>query len=211
MDTKLSPDERAALLERAMTLPEKIGLLHGKVGSSFRGEPAPAGALGSAGYIPGIPRLGIPALQESDAGLGVTNPRGGGPATGLPRCLRRSALAATWDPELAYRGGGVIGSEARRKGFNVMLAGGMNLTREPRNGRNFEYCRRGPAARRNARGRGDARRPEPKRISTVKHFALNDQETGRMCVDARNRRRPRSASPTCSRSRSRSSAASPAP
>ena len=124
MNTALSPDERAKLLERAMTLEEKIGMLHGKVGTPFRGEPKPDGAVGSAGYIAGIPRLGVPALQESDAGLGVANPgnvRPGDDATALPASL---ALAATWSAELAYQSGVVIGNEARRKGLNVMLAGG---------------------------------------------------------------------------------------
>jgi beta-glucosidase len=185
MNAKLSPDERAALLERAMTLPEKIGLLHGKVGSSFRGEPAPAGALGSAGHIPGIPRLGVPALQESDAGLGVTNPQGARPgdaATALPATL---ALAATFNPELAYRSGAVIGSEARSKGFNVMLAGGMNLAREPRNGRNFEYFGEDPLLAGTLAGEAVRGIQSQNVISTVKHFALNDQETGRFVLDAR--------------------------
>src|SRR5262249_1039634 len=103
MNAALSPDERAKLLERAMTLEEKIGLLQGKVGAPFRGEPKPDGAVGSAGYIAGVARLGVPALQESDAGLGVANPgnvRPGDDATALPASL---ALAATWSPELAYK------------------------------------------------------------------------------------------------------------
>jgi beta-glucosidase len=185
MDAKLSPDRRAELLERAMTLPEKIGLLHGKVGSAFRGEPAPAGALGSAGFIPGIARLGVPALQESDAGLGVTNPQGARPgdaATALPATL---ALAATFNPELSFRSGVVIGSEARAKGFNVMLAGGMNLARDPRNGRNFEYFGEDPLLAGTLAGEAVRGIQSQHVISTVKHFALNDQETGRFVLDAR--------------------------
>ncbi|HEX5048988.1 MAG TPA: beta-glucosidase [Gammaproteobacteria bacterium] len=185
MNARLSPDERAALLERAMTLPEKIGLLHGNVGSAFRGEPAPDGALGSAGFIPGIPRLGVPALQESDAGLGVTNPQGARPgdaATALPATL---ALAATFDPELAFRSGVVIGTEARAKGFNVMLAGGMNLARDPRNGRNFEYFGEDPLLAGTLAGEAVRGIQSRNVISTVKHFALNDQETGRFVLDAR--------------------------
>ncbi|HZF29837.1 MAG TPA: beta-glucosidase [Gammaproteobacteria bacterium] len=185
LNPKLSPDERAALLERAMTLPEKIGLLHGKVGSAFRNDPAPAGALGSAGFIPGIPRLGVPALQESDAGLGVTNPQGvrpGDAATALPATL---ALAATFNPELAFRSGVVIGSEARSKGFNVMLAGGVNLARDPRNGRNFEYFGEDPLLAGTLAGEAVRGIQSRNVISTVKHFALNDQETGRLVLDTR--------------------------
>ena len=185
MNTALSPDERAKLLERAMTFDEKIGLLHGKVGTPFRGEEKRDGAVGSAGYIPGIPRLGVPALQESDAGLGVANPgnvRPGDDATALPASL---ALAATWSAELAYRSGVVIGNEARRKGLNVMLAGGMNLARDPRNGRNFEYFGEDPLLAGTLAGEAVRGTQSQNVISTVKHFALNDQETGRLSLDAR--------------------------
>jgi len=184
MNTALSADQRAALLERAMTPPEKISLLHGRVGTPFRGEPLPEGALGSAGFIAGIARLGVPAIQESDAGLGVTNPGGvrpGDGATALPASL---GLAATWNPELAYRSGVVIGTEARRKGFNVMLAGGMNLVRDPRNGRNFEYFSEDPLLAGTLAGEVVRGIQSQNVISTVKHFALNNQETGRFVLDA---------------------------
>ena len=92
----------------------------------------------SAGYVPGVPRLGVPALLMSDASLGVTNPgyREGDTATALPAGL---ALAATFNPVMAHQSGAVVGREARSRGFNVQLAGGINLARDPRNGRNFEY------------------------------------------------------------------------
>jgi beta-glucosidase len=185
MNTALSPDERAKLLEGAMTLPEKIGLLHGKVGTPFRGEPLPEGAIGSAGFIAPIPRLGVPAIQESDAGLGITNPgdvRPGEGATALPATL---GVAATWNPELAYRSGVLLGTEARRRGFNVMLAGGMNLAREPRNGRNFEYFSEDPLLSGVLAGEAVRGIQSQNVISTVKHFALNSQETGRFVLDAR--------------------------
>ncbi|MBQ1560605.1 MAG: glycosyl hydrolase, partial [Caulobacter sp.] len=87
MDAKLSPDERAALLDKALTLDERIGLLHGPMSMPIFGIKKPEGAIGSAGYIPGVPRLGVPAVNESDASLGVTNPlnvRPGDGATALP-------------------------------------------------------------------------------------------------------------------------------
>jgi beta-glucosidase len=185
MDTGLSPDERATLLEAAMTPAEKLALLHGSVGTPFRGAPTPEGAIGSAGFIRGIERLGVPAIQESDAGLGVTNPgnaRPGDGATALPATL---GLAATWNPELAYRSGVVIGTEARRKGFNVMLAGGMNLVRDPRNGRNFEYFSEDPLLTGVMAGEAVRGIQSQNVVSTVKHFALNSQETGRFVLDAR--------------------------
>jgi beta-glucosidase len=178
MNPKLSPDVRAALAEKAMTLDERIGMLHGPMALPFP-DPPPKAALGGAGYISGVPRLGIPALQETDASLGVTNPmniRPGDGGTALPSGL---AIAATFNPKIAYEGGAMIGREAFAKGFNVLLGGGVNLTREPRNGRNFEYLGEDPLlagilageAIRGTQGAGV--------ISTTKHFALNDQESVR--------------------------------
>ena len=80
---------------------------------------------------PGVPRLGVPALQETDAELGVANPgniRRGDTATAMPSNL---ALASTWDSALARRQGEAVGAEARAKGFNVLLGGAANLDPRP--------------------------------------------------------------------------------
>jgi len=141
LNTRLSADERADLLNRQLTLDERISLVHGIWARPDRDIRVPADAIISAGYVPGIPRLGIPALYETDASLGITNPlrlRPGDGATALPASL---ALAATFSPELAYSSGEMLGNEARAKGFNVLLGPGLNLARDPRNGRNFE-CQR---------------------------------------------------------------------
>jgi len=190
LDATRAPDERASLAVAAMTLQEKLGLLHGPMALPHVREdgtpvPVPAAAIPGAGYIPGVPRLGIPALYETDASLGVANPDGvrpGDVATALPDGL---VLASTFDPTLAYRAGALVGSEARAKGFNVLLGGGMNLARDPRNGRNFEYLGEDPwlagvLAGESVRGIQDQRV-----IATVKHFALNANETDRQFVDAR--------------------------
>jgi beta-glucosidase len=179
MNTKLSPDERATLLEKELTLDERIGLVHGPMSMPIFGITKPEGAIGSAGYIPGIPRLGVPALQESDASLGVTNPLGvrpGDGATALPSGL---SLAATFNAKLAYEGGAVVGREARAKGFNVQLAGGVNLARDPRNGRNFEYLGEDPWLAGNLAGASIKGIQDQGIVSTVKHFSLNGQETSR--------------------------------
>ena len=184
MNPRLTPDQRAGLLLKAMTLDEEIILVHGSMGIPFL-PGVPKAALGSAGYVPGVPRLGIPALQESDASLGVANPffvRAHDGATPLPSGL---ATAATWNPELAYRGGAMIGSEAWKKGFNVLLAGGANLARDPRNGRNFEYLGEDPLLTGTLAGEAIRGIQDQHVVSTTKHFALNDQETGRMVLDAR--------------------------
>ncbi|MEI9987255.1 MAG: hypothetical protein WDN69_31355 [Aliidongia sp.] len=93
MNPSLSPDDRAALLVQAMTLDEQLGLLHG-IEAIPRDYDLPEGVVPSAGYVPGLERLGIPALRETDASLGVANPQGlrqGDGATPLPSGL---AIAA---------------------------------------------------------------------------------------------------------------------
>jgi beta-glucosidase len=180
MNTALSPDQRAGLLLPQMTLDEEVTLVHGSLGlPDLRKE-----ALGSAGYVAGVPRLGIPPLQESDASLGVANPlsvRTGDGATALPSGL---ALASTWNPGLAYVGGAMIGMEAWRKGFNVLLGGGVNLARDPRNGRNFEYLGEDTLLAATLDGQAIRGVQSQHVVSTIKHFAMNDQETGRMALSA---------------------------
>ncbi len=182
MDTGLSPDERARMLLAELTLDEMIGLVHGPMPVLMASPPADA-AMG-AGYIPGVARLGIPAVNETDASLGVSNPRQmrkGDGATGLPGGL---SLASSWDEALAYDGGAMVGSEARDKGFNVLLGGGANLTREPRCGRNFEYLGEDPLLAGVLAGAAIKGAQSNHIVCTLKHFALNDQETCRHVVDA---------------------------
>jgi beta-glucosidase len=184
LNAALTPDVRAGMALRVMTPDEKITLVHGHVAFPFRGKPKPDGAIGSAGYVEGIPRLGIPALQESDAGLGVANPanvRPGDEATPLPSGL---AIAATFDAALAERAGAMIGAEARAKGFNVLLGPGVNLTREPRNGRNFEYAGEDPLLAGVIAGAAIRGIQSNRVIATLKHYALNAQETKRYELSA---------------------------
>ena len=184
MNVSLTPDERARLLNAAMTNDERFVLLHGSWGLPFITGHVPAGALGSAGFYPANERLGIPALQESDASLGVTDPanvRPGDHATALPSTL---LLAATFDRQIAFAGGQVVGNEARLKGFNVQLAGGVDLARDPRNGRNFEYAGEDPLLAGTIAGEAIRGIQSEGVISTVKHYALNDQETGRNFANA---------------------------
>ncbi len=181
----LPPDQRATALVGQMTLAEKLTLLHGVMPSYDKtGKVIPPGAVFAAGYVAGVPRLGIPALAETDATLGVAwimGLRHDG-ATPLPSGL---AIAATWDPELAYRAGAMVGQEARSKGFNVLLGGGANLTRDPRGGRNFEYLGEDPLLTGVMAGAEIRGVQDQHIVSTVKHFALNDQETGRNVLNAR--------------------------
>ena len=185
MNAQLDPDRRTKLLLSQMTFDEKVTVLHGAMALPFGPFKLPAGAIGSAGFIPGIERLGIPALQESDASLGVTNPlmvRGPGDmSTALPSSL---ALAATFDPAIAYEGGRVVGTEARAKTINIQLAGGVDLARDPRNGRNFEYAGEDPLLAGLIAGESIRGIQSTGVISTAKHYALNDQEHNRNTVDS---------------------------
>jgi beta-glucosidase len=187
LDRSLSADKRAELAVKAMTREEKLRWVFGYFGTSFapKGTTPPKGAIPfSAGFVPGNPRLGLPDLLETDAGLGVATQASPTPRerTQLPSGL---ATASTWDPQMAYAGGAMIGSEARLSGFNVMLAGGVNLMRDPRNGRNFEYAGEDPLLAGTMVGHAVKGIESNHVISTVKHYALNDQETGRNEHDVR--------------------------
>ena len=175
---------RADALVARMTLDEKIALVHGLFPPMAAGKTTNE-LIPSAGHIDGIARLGIPLVRESDASLGVANQveqRKGDVATALPSSL---ATAASFDPDIARAGGAMIGAEARDKRFNVLLAGGVNLTRDPWNGRNFEYLGEDPLVAGLLGGAHIAGVQSNRIVSTIKHFALNAQETGRTVVDAR--------------------------
>src|SRR6478752_1208479 len=178
----LSPDERATLVLKEMTLDEKITLLHG---TGHRGlgpmSPLASGANGGAGYVVGIDRLGIPGIQMSDAAYGVrSSGQNGRYSTALPCNL---AAAATWDLDGAYEYGALIGRELRAQGFNMSLGGGVNLTREPRNGRNFEYLGEDPILAGRLVGRLIRGTQDQHVLGDIKHYALNNQESGRNSVN----------------------------
>lgn len=175
-----SPDARAEQLLDQMSLDEQIGLLNGHMPRLMRERPDHVPS--AAGWVPGLARLGIPDLTETDASLGVSGAgRKDDLATALPCGL---AQAASWNATLVEQAGAMIGAEARAKGFNVLLAGGVNLAREPRNGRNFEYLGEDPLLAGLLSGAAIKGIQSNNIISTIKHFAVNDQETGRMVMSA---------------------------
>ncbi len=172
MDKSLSPDKRADLVIAEMTLDEKISLLHG-----LGWFESAAHSNGGAGVIAGIPRLGLPDLQLADSAVGVRDAaKMGRYSTLLPSAV---GGAATWDPKLAYEYGALIGRELRDQRYNVTLGGGVNITREPRNGRNFEYQGEDPILAGKMAAQLIKGVQDQKIISDVKHYAFNDQETGR--------------------------------
>jgi beta-glucosidase len=119
-----SPEQRAALLVKAMTLDEEISMMHGV-------KPMPV--EGYAGYAPAIPRLGIPALAEADGRAGVGNQ-----ATQVTLLPAPIAAASGWDPALLNTFGQVLGDEEWKKGTTVALSPSIDVVRVPEWGRTFE-------------------------------------------------------------------------
>lgn len=184
---EVSADLRAREVEAQLTDEERFSLIVSVMGANTvnptRDERIPANAPMSAGYTSGVSRLGVPALLMSDASLGVTNPgyRPGETATALPAGL---ALGASFNPDLARRSGALLGREARSRGFNVQLAGGINLARDPRNGRNFEYLSEDPLLSATLAAASIAGIQSEGVISTIKHYSLNCNETNRHWLNA---------------------------
>lgn len=183
MNDKLSPAERARLVLHEMTLDEKISLLHGVGMPGWAGSPKDLAtySIGGAGYVAGVERLGIPPLQISDAAYGIrASGSNGRYSTALPSNI---AAAASWDVESSCSYGRLIGRELRAQGFNMTLGGGVNLTREPRNGRTFEYMGEDPVLAGTMVGNRIRCEQAEHVIGHIKHYAMNDQESGRMQVD----------------------------
>lgn len=183
MNSTLSPEERAELVLKQMTLDEKIALLHGNGMEHASQWQMPLTYLsnGGAGYVVGVKRLGIPPIFMSDAAYGVrASGENGRYSTALPSDV---AAASSWDTQGACEYGGLIGRELRAQGFNMSLGGGMNLTREPRNGRTFEYAGEDPLLAGTMVGNLMKCEQAQHVIGDMKHFVLNDQETGRNIVN----------------------------
>lgn len=166
--------ERAEKLVAKLTLKEKIGMVHGA--QLFQTE--------------GVERLGIPPLKMSDGPMGVRQefqpsswmPVGNSDdyVTYLP-C--NSALAATWNRELAYDTGSVLGEEARGRGKDVILGPGINIKRSPLCGRNFEYFSEDPYLTKELAAPFIRGVQQWDVAACVKHFAANNQETERLWVN----------------------------
>jgi beta-glucosidase len=183
MNTSLSPDERADLVLKELTLDEKIDFVHGN-GMPGWGKPRANAYLGNggAGFVLGVPRLGVPMIQMSDAAYGVrSSGENGRYSTALPSNL---GSAASWDTIAACEYGALIGRELRAQGYNMTLGGGVNITREPRNGRTFEYMGEDPILAGTLVGNRIKCEQAQHVIGDIKHYAVNDQESGRNEVDS---------------------------
>ena len=137
-----------------------------------------------------VERLGIPSLYMSDGPMGVRNefpnaswvPVGNTDdyVTYLPSI---SALACTWNRDLAYEEGNILGREARGRGKDIILAPGINIVRSPLGGRNFEYMSEDPYLTAQLAVPYIKGVQENDVAACVKHFAVNSQETERLNVD----------------------------
>jgi beta-glucosidase len=165
MNPKQSPDTRAHELVSAMTLDEKIAELYGR---------GTATAGGAAGIVPAVPSLCIPALVFNDAGAGVGDAQI--LTTAFPDTV---AQAASWDPKTQRAVGAAIGSEAWKKGVDVQLAPALDIARNPLGGRNFEYAGEDPYLAASTGAALVTGIQSQHVVATVKHFAVNDQETNR--------------------------------
>jgi beta-glucosidase len=187
----ISPEERARQTEQQMTDDERFGLIHSLMVfvlepdfSQVRDKRAPANVPQIAGWVKGVPRLGVPDLLLTDAGLGITNPnsgRKGDQSTALPSA---QALGATFNPKLAYESGAILGREARSRGFNVVLGGGMNLARDPRHGRNFEYFSEDPYLSAVMAAETVKGVQAQNVVGMLKHVSMNSQEINKWFLDA---------------------------
>jgi beta-glucosidase len=184
MDKTLSPERRAELVLAQMTLDEKIAMMHG--GEQMQRTSPEAAAYisnGGVGFAVTPLRLGIPTITMSDAAYGVReSAKNGRYSTALPANI---ASAASWDVEAACNYGKLIGTELRAQGFTMTLGGGTNITRDPRNGRTFEYMGEDPVLAGTMVGNRIRCEGAQHVISDIKHYALNDQESGRTQVDVR--------------------------
>lgn len=157
-----------------MTLDEKLAMIHGA-------------ALFASGAVE---RLEIPAIVTSDGPMGTRAEfmddrwiPAGNNADMVSYLPSNSALASTWNPKLAHDMGYVLGTEARGRGKDVILAPGINIKRDPRCGRNFEYMSEDPCLIKALAVPFIKGVQENDVAACVKHFAANVQETGRLVVD----------------------------
>jgi len=169
MNAAQTPQARADELLAAMTLAEKVSMLHG-INTS-------ANSFATVGYLPAIPRLNVPAVTMTDGPAGIRD--GADKATELPS---PSAEAASFDTNVAQLYGSVLGGDAKALGQDQVFGPGMNIQRVPVNGRNFEYYSEDPYLS-GIMGGYDVRGIQSQGvIATVKHYVGNNQETNRMTV-----------------------------
>lgn len=183
-----SADERARQTEAQMTDDERFGLIHSLMINVFttgrRDERVPAEVPQIAGWVKGVPRLGVPSLLLTDAGLSITNPGGGRQGDAATAFPSAQLQGATFNPALSRQAGEILAREAKARGFNVVLGGGMNLARDPRHGRNFEYFSEDPLLSALMGSEQVLGIQGENVMGMLKHVSLNSHETNKWFLDA---------------------------
>ena len=145
-----------------LTIDEKISLVHGDT------DPA---SLGQAGYLPGVPRLGIPVRRDADAlGINVT-----ADATALPA---RLAFGSTFDPAAVNDAGQLEGNEGRALGVDLIYGPQVDLTRQPNWGRNNTTYGEDPSSPASSPPAEVNGVQSKGLMDEVKHFTLYDGQAG---------------------------------
>ncbi len=179
-NAQITPQQKLTVNDKAidgiiagMSLEEKVEMLHSKTIMSSEG----------------VPRLGIPDIKYADGPFSVREEIGEGfrplglttdHATYFPT---GSALAATWSGKLAYDYGNALGTEARRRGKDIILGPAMNIQRLPVGGRTYEYFSEDPALNSVLAVGFTLGMQDAGTAACLKHYALNNQETNRGSVD----------------------------
>jgi beta-glucosidase len=183
-----SPDQRARETEAQMTDDERFEMIYSIMGAASiigmkRDPRLPAGIPMSAAYASGVPRLGVPAQFQTDASMGITNPGYRSDDEGATAYPSEILVGASFNPSVPRRIGEAIAREARVRGFNIVLAGGANLTSEVRNGRNYEYYAEDPWLTGVMAAEAVNGIQSVGVISTLKHYAANNFEHNRHWQD----------------------------
>ncbi len=183
MDTGLTAELRAKLAVAAMSREELLTLVLTRYPGIGEVPPGPWEQKNGAGWTDAITAIDLPGIFETDGSVGVGDPKDQSSAAQSTLFPSMISVASSWDPGVSRAVGGAVAAEARAKGFNVLLSGGINIARDPRGGRNFEYLGEDPLLTGILEAGYVNGAQDRHVVATIKHLALNSYETGRTQYD----------------------------